>query len=296
MERGFRMKEFNKLKKNYEDIEIPSELDEIVKKSIQRGAMTKKKRSPLKRYSLSVAAAAALFIGSINASPALANSLVNIPVLGSIVQVFTVQTLTLEEETYQAKLETPAISGLESEGLQTALNEKYIEENKELFTQFKKDIADMKEVGKGHLGIDTGYEVKTDTEQLLSIARYEVTTAGSSSTTMHYDTLDKQNNVLITLPSLFKDDSYVEVISSYIKEQMKQQMLEDENKTYFTSEEEGFEFQAIQADQDFYITEDHKLVISFDKYEIAAGYMGVVTFEIPSDILNDVLVGNTYIR
>ena len=290
------MKEFNKLKKNYEDIEIPSELDEIVKKSIQRGAMTKKKRSPLKRYSLSVAAAAALFIGSINASPALANSLVNIPVLGSIVQVFTVQTLTLEEETYQAKLETPAISGLESEGLQTALNEKYIEENKELFTQFKKDIAGMKEVGKGHLGIDTGYEVKTDTEQLLSIARYEVTTAGSSSTTMHYDTLDKQNNVLITLPSLFKDDSYVEVISSYIKEQMKQQMLEDENKTYFTSEEEGFEFQAIQADQDFYITEDHKLVISFDKYEIAAGYMGVVTFEIPSDILNDVLVGNTYIR
>lgn len=296
MERGFRMKEFNKLKKNYEDIEIPSELDEIVKKSIQRGAMTKKKRSPLKRYSLSVAAAAALFIGSINASPALANSLVNIPVLGSIVQVFTVQTLTLEEETYQAKLETPAISGLESEGLQTALNEKYIEENKELFTQFKKDIAGMKEVGKGHLGIDTGYEVKTDTEQLLSIARYEVTTAGSSSTTMHYDTLDKQNNVLITLPSLFKDDSYVEVISSYIKEQMKQQMLEDENKTYFTSEGEGFEFQAIQADQDFYITEDHKLVISFDKYEIAAGYMGVVTFEIPSDILNDVLVGNTYIR
>lgn len=290
------MKEFNKLKKNYEDIEIPSELDGIVKKSIQRGAMTKKKRSPLKRYSLSVAAAAALFIGSINASPALANSLVNIPVLGSIVQVFTVQTLTLEEETYQAKLETPAISGLESEGLQTGLNEKYIEENKELFTQFKKDIAGMKEVGKGHLGIDTGYEVKTDTEQLLSIARYEVTTAGSSSTTMQYDTLDKQNNVLITLPSLFKDDSYVEVISSYIKEQMKQQMLEDENKTYFKSEEEGFEFQAIQADQDFYITEDHKLVISFDKYEIAAGYMGVVTFEIPSDILSDVLVGNTYIR
>lgn len=290
------MKQINKLKLKYEEIEIPDELDGLVKQSITRARPTKKKPTYVKRYILSTAAAAALFVGSINASPTFAKSLVNIPVLGAIVEVFTVQTLSLDEETYQAELKTPAISGLENEGLQSALNDKYIEENKELYKQFKEEISDMKESGSGHLGVDSGYEVKTDSEQLLSIARYEEVTAGSSSTTMQYDTIDKQNNILLTLPSLFKDDSYIQVITSYIKDEMKRQMAVDGNTVYFSTEEEGFEFDSIQESQDFYITKDHKLVISFDKYDIAPGYMGVVTFEIPSDILSDVLVGDTYIR
>ncbi|MFB8736384.1 hypothetical protein ACEQPO_30285 [Bacillus sp. SL00103] len=36
---------------------------------------------------------------------------------------------------------------------------------------------------------------------------------------MTYDTIDKKNHVLITLPSLFKDDRYIDVISENIKEQ-----------------------------------------------------------------------------
>ncbi|MGN7408395.1 DUF3298 domain-containing protein [Sporosarcina sp. SAFN-010] len=290
------MKQINKLKKEYDDIEIPSELDEMVKQSIKRAKATKKKHSPLKQWSIGVAAASALFIGSVNVSPALAQSMANVPVLGAIVEVFTVQTLTMDKETYQAELKTPAITGLEDEGLQASLNEKYTEENKELFKQFKEEVADMEEVGAGHLGIDTGYEVKTDTEQMLSIARYYVNTVGSSSTTMKYDTIDKHNNILISLPSLFKDDSYIEVISSYLTKEMKQQMADDENISYFAFDGSNLEFMTIQADQDFYITADHKLVISFDKYEVAPGYMGIVTFEIPSDILSDVLVGDTYIR
>ncbi|PID21176.1 anti-sigma factor [Sporosarcina sp. P3] len=290
------MKRMNKLKKDYDDIEIPPELDHVVKDSIQRAKNTKKKRSPMRNWSIGVAAAATLFVGSINASPTFANSLVNIPVLGSIVQVFTIETLTLEKETYQANMETPAIDGLENEGLQTALNEKYIEENKALFTKFEEEIARLEEAGSGHLGVDSGYEVKTDTEQILSIARYETTTAGSSSTEMQYDTIDKQHHILLTLPSLFKDDSYVEIITAYIKKEMTRQMEEDENTAYLAIEGADIEFDSIQANQDFYITADHTLVISFDQYEVAPGYMGVVTFEIPSDILQDALVSDTYIQ
>ena len=154
----------------------------------------------------------------------------------------------------------------------------------------------MKKAGGGHLGIDTGYEVKTDTDQLLSIARYEVNTVGSSSTTMKYDTIDKQNSILITLPSLFKDDKYVDAISSYVVGEMERQMDADEDVSYFLNSEFFEDFETIQADQSFYITADNKLVISFDKYEVAPGYMGVVTFEIPSEILSDLLVSDTYIN
>lgn len=290
------MKKIDKLKKDYDKIEIPSELEDIVKDSIRQAKVTKKKRSFLKQWTIGAAAAAALFIGSINISPAMAQSMVNIPVLGSIVEVFTVQKLALDENTYQADLAAPAIDGLENEGLQTSLNDKYIEENKALFEQFKQEVAEMKKAGDGHLGIDTGYEVMTDTAQLLSIARYEVNTVASSSTTMKYDTIDKQENILITLPSLFKDNQYIDAISSYIADEMKRQMAADEEISYFLDDSFTADFEGIRPDQNFYITSTHKLVISFDKYEVAPGYMGVVTFEIPSDILSDLLISDTYIN
>ncbi|KAA0948494.1 DUF3298 domain-containing protein [Sporosarcina sp. ANT_H38] len=290
------MKKINKLKKDYDETEIPSELKDFVKASIRQAKSSQKKRPFLKQWTLGAVAAAALFIGSINVSPSFAQAMANVPLLGVIVDVFTAQQLTVDEKTYQANVATPKIEGLEDEGLQTSLNEKYLKENKVLFEQFQQDVSELEKAGGGHLGIDTGYEVKTDNEQLLSIARYEVNTVGSSSTTMKYDTIDKQNSILITLPSLFKNDKYVEAISSYIVGEMERQMDADEEVSYFLNSEFFDDFKTIQSDQSFYITDHNKLVISFDKYEVAPGYMGVVTFEIPSVILKDLLVSDTYIN
>lgn len=288
------MKRLNKLKKDYDEVEIPSELESVVKSSIQQAKTSRTKRGPLKKWSIGVAAAAALFIGSINISPSFAQAMANVPVLGSIVDVFTVQQLTVDENTYQANLNTPAVIGLDDERLESLLNEKYIKENKALFGQFEQDVEEMKQKGDGHLGVESGYEILTDTDQLLAIARYEVNTVGSSSTTMKYDTIDKQNSILITLPSLFKDDAYVDVISSYIVQEMQKQMAADENIVYFSSEDGWLE--KITLDQNFYITSNHKLVISFDKYEAAPGSMGILTFEIPTDIIRELLVSDTYIN
>lgn len=291
------MSKMDKLKKDYEDIDIPEELDSIVKASIQEAKRKRIKKRPVFRNSfIGVAAAAAIFIGSINVSPAFAKSMVNVPILGSIVEVFTVQQLTVDEGTYQADVSTPGITGLEDEELQAALNEKYAVENRELFEKFEKEIAELKEAGGGHLGVDAGYEVLTDNDRILSIMRYQVNTVASSSTTMSYDTIDKIDNVLITLPSLFKDDSYIEAINAYIAEEMERQMAADEMISYFTDNEYGEGFTTIKPDQNFYITDDQKLVLSFDKYEVAPGYMGVVTFEIPTDIVKDLLVSDVYIR
>lgn len=290
------MKKMDKLKRDYDKIDIPPELEDVVNNSIRQAKTAQKKRPPLKKWSIGAAAAAALFIGSINMSPTAAQSMANIPVLGAIVDVFTVQKLTLDEKSYQANLATPAINGLENEGLQASLNEKYIQENKVRFEQFEEEVAEMKKAGDGHLGINTGYEVMTDIPRILSIARYEVNTVGSSSTTMKYDTIDKQENILITLPSLFKDDQYIDTISSYITGEMKRQMAADKEITYFLEDRFTGDFEGIKSNHNFYITSNHKLVISFDKYEVAPGYMGVVTFEIPSDILSNLLVSDTYIN
>lgn len=297
-------KNLQQLKKNYMDVPIPVELDFIVKKSLEDNGVkitnSKANFKGIKIAAASIVAATALFTVGVNSSPVFAASLSNVPVVGSIVKILTFREYTVNEDSYNADIKVPSIQGLENKDLENNLNDKYLTENKKLYEDFMADMEDMKSNGDGHLGVSSGYVVKTDNDRLLSIGRYVVNTVGSSSTTMKYDTIDKQSEILITLPSLFKNDSYVNIISENIKKQMIEQNKADENKFYWV---EGIEkdmdmdlFENISKDQNFYINSEGKLVISFDKYEVAPGYMGVVEFVIPTEILSDSLVSNEYIK
>lgn len=290
------MKRLNKLKEEHHQVEIPSELDSLVNASIRQAKKETQGRKPIRRWVLGLVAAIALFFTSINMSPSFAQAMTRLPGIGSFIELLTVHKMVIDEDGFQADIETAAIVGLDNEALQTMLNEKYIEENQALFKQFTAEMEQMKKEGGGYLGVNTIYEIKTDTPQLFSVARYEIHTQASSATSLTYNTIDKVNQILITLPSLFKDDSYIDIISAYIREEMKAQMATNQNTSYFIGEEIAGDFDKIKENQSFYITNDHKLVISFNEYEVAPGYMGVVKFEIPTDLLKDVLVSNQYIR
>nr|WP_300094706.1 DUF3298 and DUF4163 domain-containing protein [Sedimentibacter sp.] len=292
----------DQLKKDYMNIAIPEELDFKIRKSLAEGKKTmnrQKHLNAIKTAAASAAVIAAVFTVSINTSEALALTLSEIPVINKIVKVLTFREYKINEDTYNADIKTPSIEGLENKELESSLNDKYMAENKILYEQFMSDVEDMKANNGGHLGIDSGYVVKTDTDKILSVGRYVVNTVGSSSTTFQYDTIDKENEILITLPSLFKDESYIDIISKNIKEQMIEQHEADEYKVYWV---EGIEdasmaiFNEISDNQSFYISSENKLIISFDKYEVAPGYMGVIEFEIPSDILGDILISDEYIK
>ena len=106
------MSKMDKLKKDYENIEIPEELDRVVRATLQEAKLKQKKKLFVFRSSfIGVAAAAAIFIGSINVSPAFAKSMVNVPILGSIVEVFTFQQLTVDEGTYRLTSRHPSLPG-----------------------------------------------------------------------------------------------------------------------------------------------------------------------------------------
>lgn len=297
-------KNLDQLKKEYMDEPIPMELEFVVKKTLKdievNGMNSKSNFKRTRVAAASIVASVAILTVGVNSSPAIAATLSNIPVVGSLVKVLTFREYTVNEDKYNADIKVPSIQGLENKALENSLNEKYLTENKNLYEDFLADMEDLKQKGGGNLGVDSGYILKTDTDRLLSVGRYVVNTVGSSSTTMKYDTIDKKNEILITLPSLFKDDSYVDIISENIKKQMIEQNKADNNKFYWV---EGIEQQAtmemfnkILNEQNFYINTEGKLVISFDKYEVAPGYMGVVEFVIPTEILSDSLVSNEYIK
>ena len=288
----------NKFRNEYENIEIPDELEFLVRTTIKEQEKKMKRKNIINKSVIAAAVAGVVFVGSINLSSEISYALSEVPVLGSIVRVLTFKTFELKDNNFDAQLKTPAIEGLDSK-LEAMLNEKYLDENQKLYDDFMKEIDELKkaDMEEAHMGIASGYEVKTDTDKLLVIGRYVVNTAGSSSTTIKYDTIDKQNKLLITLPSLFKDEAYIDIISENIKAQMKEQMKDEDNVYWLEDEMMGDEnFSKIDKNQSFYITKDNQLVIAFDKYEVAPGYMGNPEFIIPSELLKDALVSEEYIK
>ena len=288
----------NRFRNEYENIEIPDELEFLVRTTIKEQEKKMKRKNIINKSVIAAAVAGVVFVGSINLSSEISYALSEVPVLGSIVRVLTFKTFELKDNNFDAELKTPAIEGLDS-NLEAMLNEKYLDENQKLYDDFMKEIDELKkaDMDEAHMGIASGYEVKTDTDKLLVIGRYVVNTAGSSSTTIKYDTIDKQNKILITLPSLFKDEAYIDIISENIKAQMKEQMKDENNVYWLEDEMMGDEnFSKIDKNQSFYITKDNQLVIAFDKYEVAPGYMGNPEFIIPSELLKDALVSEEYIK
>lgn len=292
------------IKKEYMNPPIPPELESRIQKGLQQGRKQQQRnrfKKMIKRTGTLAAAATVLFTVALNSSPAFAASFTEVPLINRVVQVLTIKDYQFDENRYMADISTPAIQGLENKSLEATLNKKYLEDNQERYQQFMKDMEEMEEAGGGHLSVYSDYEIVTDNEQILSIRRTVVNTIGSSSTTHQYDTIDTNKEVLITLPSLFKDEQYIQVISQFVKEEMITKHSQDPNNIYWI--EEIMEepdlvdvFQEIDPHQNFYINEDHTLVISFDKYEVAPGYMGVVEFEIPTSLLQALLVSDAYLK
>lgn len=285
------------MKQRYEEIPIPEELDGVVANALRS------RRRQASLWGRVAAAAAAVVVGfglSVNVSPAFARTVYDVPVIGDLARVITIREYKFESDKYHAEIAVPMIETEQAPALADRLNAKYLEESKKLYADFMAEMETMKETGDGHLSVSSGYTVKTDNDQILSVGRWVVTARGSASDDITYDTIDKQNQLLITLPMLFKDDGYIPIISEYIKTQMREQIKAGQGM-YWLPESDlpsgSFEpFEAIAPDQDFYINTDGKLVISFDKYAVGPGVMGVVEFVIPTEVIADELVSDEYIH
>lgn len=283
----------SRMKDAYLRIPVPEELDMAVKSAISRATPNRPGRL-LRSVAIAVAAAVCIFTIAVNALPALAASMQDVPILGRIVEVLTFARFT--RSGYDLNLDVPEIRGLGDTALQNGLNERYLAQARELYDGFIEKVGKLEEGQLPHRALDAGYKVKVQSGDMLVIQHWKVETGASGVESVRYDTIDLRNEVLLTLPGLFKSDGYVEVISADIKEQMKAQMATNPEVMYFTDPSDPCTFKEIARDHVFYLNEDHKLVIVFDEYAVAPGCMGVVEFVIPTDVIAEQLVGNGYIR
>ncbi|MGG7148844.1 DUF3298 and DUF4163 domain-containing protein [Clostridium butyricum] len=274
------MKNINDLKKEYMDIKIPENLDDVVKESIKKVD----RKSIVNKKIIGSAAVLAIVFG-INISPAFADVVSDIPIVGNIVKLVTVKNYTLKKNNVEADIKVPAIEGLENKQLEENLNEEFIKNGKKIYEELIEEFPSINNQMK-YVGSD--YKIKADNDSFLSIEIIKEEIQASSYTTKKHYTIDKNKQIVLTLPMLFEGDNYIEEISNDIKAQMIENMKKDSNLTYFLETDENEEvidsFDKIKENQDFYINNDGNLVICFDQYEVAPGYMGTLEFIISDKI------------
>lgn len=274
------MKNINDLKKEYMDIKIPENLDDVVKESIKKVD----RKSIVNKKIIGSAAVLAIIFG-INISPAFADVVLDIPIVGNIVKLVTVKNYTLKKNNVEADIKVPAIEGLENKQLEENLNEEFIKNGKKIYEELIEEFPSINNQMK-YVGSD--YKIKADNDSFLSIEIIKEEIQASSYTTKKHYTIDKNKQIVLTLPMLFEGDNYIEEISNDIKAQMIENMKKDSNLTYFLEADENEEvidsFDKIKENQDFYINNDGNLVICFDQYEVAPGYMGTLEFIISDKI------------
>lgn len=288
-------KQLTRLKAEYMSIKIPEGYDMAVNKAMTTGRQRPARSLIIvRRAAVALAGVVLAFAVSLNALPAFAQSLQDVPVLGPIVKVLTLARFSAssEEQAYSVDVVVPEIEGLEDANLQASLNDRYLTEGQSLYAVFMQEVGGLQEGELAHKALDAGYKVKVKTDDLLVVEHWVVVTMASGAESVTYDNIDLQNQVLVTLPSLFVDDRYVAAISENITRQMREQMEATSQERFFFVDE----FKGIAPDQTFYISADHKLMIVFNEYEVAPGSMGVVEFEVPTEAIAEFLVGSGYIR
>lgn len=210
-----------------------------------------------------------------------------IPVLGELVSIITGKTYSFQEEESGVTIAVPRITGKAE--IHDQLNKKYLAEGQQAYEE------GIKEIKKNGQQIDTtgGYRILVNDERFLVIDRSIEQTIASTQTKNQFDTLDKQNEVVLSLPLLFKNDDYLSALSKEIEEQMRRRIAKNPETTYFALEDNGSFL--LKKDPSFYINKEHQLVIFFDKYEVAPGAMGTQEFIIDTNKIKSLLSDPNYL-
>lgn len=250
-------------------------------------------RFPFVKAASSVAAAALALVVLANASASVSYAMEQLPILGAIVKVVTFREYEQKDNQMEAHIKVPKIQAEQEENgaLKDAaqeLNDTVKAYTDEIIAAYEADVKAAG--GKGTQAVNLDYEVVTDNVRLFSLRFHQtVTMAGAAQMEKIYH-IDKQAGKMVTLKDLFQEGAdYKTPISENIKQQMKEQMAQDESKTYYIdSEMPEWDFKELPDNANFYVNESGKLVIVFDEYQVAPGYMGVVTFEIPTEAVEDI--------
>ena len=283
-----------KARKDYENIEVPEELNYIVNRTINQSNNVKNKKRKLyiKGLTTAFATSFALFVILLNTNESFAKAMEDVPILDSIAKVFTIREYTDETENELVSVKIPGIENTGNTDLENRVNyeilnkiNKVVQESKDRAEEYKNAVlatgGTMDDYSPIQINVD--YEITYQDNKLISFVITKTESMASAYGEQYFYNIDLENGKELNLRDVL-GENYKEIIDKEIKKQIKERSEKNEDNMYFTAEEGGFS--GIENEyHDFYISSNKKVVIVFQKYEIAPGYMGIQYFEIPNDIL-----------
>ena len=279
-----------KAKKKYDETEIPDELAERIQMEIKRQDSKRRKavfwNLGFRRGLAAAAAAVVLFTTGLNTSTVFAETVGNLPVIGAVARVLTFRSYETEDEDLKISVEIPSIEMISEDfsDLEKSVNEEilrlceqYAQEARTRAEEYRKAFLDTggteEEWAAHNIEIRVWYEVKSQTENYLSLAIIGTENWNNANNQIRYYNFDLKKGTLATLADVL-GENYKQIADDAIRSQM------EERKADGAGDFDDFE--GINEDTPFYINESGNPVIVFEAYEIAPGSEGQQEFEIKS--------------
>lgn len=291
-------------KKTYESIPVPETLNEMVAQTIasqnkedirmryETTKTTYKTTRPIWKGCMA-AAAAFLVAGTVglNTSPAFAEEMSKVPVIGQLAQVLTFRSFEGTVGDVELDVTVPVVKGADGKELPAKVNAQIQQLTTTYEAQAKEELAEYKEAffstggteeewADRTMSLFIDYDVKHFEDDILSL---QVTTAKSwvsAEEAYHFYNIDLKNDTELTLEDLLGKD-YVTICNTAIAKQINERLAADENAVFFGfGNDEGMMdgFTTVDAETPFYLNAEGDVIISFPEYSIAPGSMGIQEF------------------
>ena len=284
-----------KAKDTYDSIEVPQELTYAVNKAIQSGKKNHKKKGifiALKSTTAVLATTFTLFVALLNTNESFAKAMQDIPAISEIAKVFTVREYKEANDTDLIDVKIPAIQNTGNSDLENRINyeisskiNEVIEEAKNRAEEYKNAVlatgGTMEDYRPTMVNVD--YKITYQDDNFISFIITKSESFASAYEEQYFYNIDIQNGKELNLKDVL-GANYKDIVDNSVETQISERVANDSNNIYLKKEEGGFSGLKDEY-QDFYINENKKAVVVFQKYEIAPGYMGIQNFEIPNDLI-----------
>ncbi|MCI9450421.1 MAG: DUF3298 domain-containing protein [Clostridiales bacterium] len=255
--------------------------------STEKGKSTKSLRIIL-RTSAAVACFAFVMLFLLpNISSAYAQTLEQIPVIGAIVRIVTIKNYFYSDNYHEMNIDVPTLGAGDNDADElNSINYDIKELTDTLIDRFYNDLEAIGDMGHSSVYVD--YETVTDTAAwfTLKIRVYEA--AGSSNTYYKYYHFNKLTGKTVKLGDIAKNDRFYTAVEQDIKKQMAEAMEKDNSLKYWVEDSIfGDNIVSVDSEHNFYWNKDGNLVIPFDKYEVAPGYMSTPEFAVDKAVINE---------
>ncbi len=270
-------------KRKYQDIKIPEELNRMINQTIRKEQQERNRRKRQTRW-IAAAAVLVVFVTPLNISQGFADTMAEIPIIGQIAKVLTFRSYTVESEELVAEVTIPEVAELNNQAFEDKINALIQEKVDQTLATAQLRAEEDRQAYLETGGTEDGYEerkteakvdytVYAKSEDALSFMLYSYDSIAAAYAEYSYYNLDVKNDREWNLQDLLGED-YVAVMT----DQVKAQMSEQEDIMFW--EEVALSDWKVREDIDFYINGEGRVVVVFDKYELAAGYLGRLEYEI----------------